>query len=226
MKKTWEITKSKLFTEEERAHLIKATQKKAIIDLAYGRSTWVRRWLLIDLALFSGLRVFEIANLRVGDIYLNNHKKLLFVRNGKCNRSGFVTIEKSLAKHLKEYIAWKKTMNESVDEDAPLLTGSMNGKTYTTRGLQKQFKAAIKNAGLSEHFSIHSCRHTYATHLLKKTKNLRLVQKQCRHSSPSVTAVYADVLNGDDKRPIGKIVRQIILFLAMMLSNESFTLVF
>jgi len=72
-------------------------------------------------------------------------------------------------------------------------------------GLQKQFKEAIINAGLPDHYSIHFCRHTFATYLLASTKNLRLVQKQLRHSSPSVTAVYADVTHEDMANAMEKI---------------------
>ena len=62
---------------------------------------------------------------------------------------------------------------------------------------KKEFKKATENVRLPDHYSIHSCRHTFATYLLANTKNLRLVQKQLRHSSPSVTAVYADVTPED-----------------------------
>jgi site-specific recombinase XerD len=193
----WEITRDKFFSKEERNRLVKATEEKAIVDLTKSRSTWVKRWMLVDLALFSGLRVSEIANLKIGDLHLNRMEKLIHVRNGKGGKSGYVTIDSDLAKHLKEYMAWKKTIEESIDPEAPLLTGSKKGKPYSTMGLQKQFKEAIRNAGLSNHYSIHSCRHTFATYLLASTKNLRLVQKQLRHSSPSVTAVYADVTPED-----------------------------
>lgn len=56
------------------------------------------------------------------------------------------------------------------------------------------WKAAIKRAGLPAELSIHSARHTLAVHLLKKTGNLRQVQKQLGHSSPTIAAaMYADV---------------------------------
>ena len=64
----------------------------------------------------------------------------------------------------------------------------------TAQGLQRIWKRAIKRASLPKELSIHSARHTLATHLLKKTGNLRLVQKQLGHSSPVTTAnLYADV---------------------------------
>ena len=53
---------------------------------------------------------------------------------------------------------------------------------------------AIERAGLPRELSIHSARHSLAVHLLKKTSNLRQVQKQLGHASPATTAnMYADV---------------------------------
>jgi len=78
---TWEITRDKLFSKEERNHLVKATEEKPIVDLQKGRSTWVRRWMLVDLALFSGLRVSEIANLKIGDLHLNRKQNHIILQS-------------------------------------------------------------------------------------------------------------------------------------------------
>jgi integrase len=193
----WQITRDKYLSKEERSQLLKTTEEQSIIDSAKGRSTWVRRWMLVDLAMFSGLRVSEIANLNIGDIRLQGSEKLLYVKNGKGGRSEYITIDNALVKHIKAFLEWKKLKGESVDAQAPLLTGSSNGQPYKTSALQKQFKETLKKAKLPLRYSIHSCRHTFATYLLVESKNLRLVQKQLRHSSPTVTAVYADVTPED-----------------------------
>jgi len=73
----------------------------------------------------------------------------------------------------------------------------------TTQGLQQIWKASIKRAGLPKELSIHSARHTLAVHLLKKTSNLRQVQKQLGHSSPATTAnMYADISFEDMQHPL------------------------
>ena len=64
--------------------------------------------------------------------------------------------------------------------------------------LDRSWQKWAKKSGISSHYSIHSLRHTYATSLYKASGyNLRLVQKQLGHSSPSITQVYADVMNSD-----------------------------
>jgi integrase/recombinase XerD len=94
--------------------------------------------------------------------------------------------------HIRQYLVWKRTMNESAGEDGFLLLSS-HGKAFSIRTLQYAFKVSIKEAGLPSYYSIHACRHSYGTYLYKKTKDLRLVQKQLGHSSITTTTVYADV---------------------------------
>jgi site-specific recombinase XerD len=64
----------------------------------------------------------------------------------------------------------------------------------TCRGLQQIWGQAINKSGLPKELSIHSARHSMAVHLLKKTGDLRQVQKQLGHASPATTAnMYADI---------------------------------
>jgi len=82
--------------------------------------------------------------------------------------------------------------------ESPYLFPSKRGDKMDRSALQKVFKKSAAKANLPEHHSIHSLRHTYATRLYKASGyNLRLVQKQLGHSSPSTTSVYADVVNED-----------------------------
>ena len=103
-----------------------------------------------------------------------------------------IAISKELANHLKEFIAWKRDLGQSVAKTAPLFVGKRG--PLGSRGVQQMFKAAVMQAGLPEELSIHCARHTMAVQLLKKTGNLRMVQKQLGHASPATTAnMYADV---------------------------------
>ena len=150
--------------------------------------------MLVDLALFSGLRVAEIANLKIGDINLKAKDPYLVVRKGKRGKKRDVYLDKDLVRHLKTFISWKKkTMGEEVEDDRPLFTGRdrKHGAVIT---LMKSFKRSIEQSNLPSHFSIHNARHTYATFLLHSTNNLRYVQKQLGHSKISMTALYAEVL--------------------------------
>ena len=194
----YNIDRTKILDREQRLKLLKTCKERAELDLLHGRETWIRRYMLVDLVLFTGLRVAEIANLKIGDLELKVNDPYLIVRSGKRGKKRDVYMDKDLVKNLKSFILWKKkTMGEAIDNDSPLFSGR-NGKHCAAITLMKSFKRAITESNLPLHFSIHSARHTYATFLLHATNNLRYVQKQLGHSKISMTALYADVLPSEN----------------------------
>ncbi|MDI6797288.1 MAG: site-specific integrase [Desulfatibacillaceae bacterium] len=188
------ITRDKFMSPGEVRTLLSVCEARSIVDTAKGRQTWVKRYMLVHLAIYSGLRVSEIAALKIGDLHINGKATCLIVQNGKGGRRREVYLDKELVRHLKSHIKTKyQAWGESVDEAAPFFLGR-DGQHYTTTALQLSFKRALQEACLPERYSIHSCRHTYATILLSKTNNLRFVQKQLGHASLNMTSLYADVL--------------------------------
>ena len=183
----YKIDRYKFFDTEERNTLMEHCQFRATDDERKGRKTWPMRWMLVHLAMNSGLRVSEITALTIRDIHFDNDPYIR-VRNGKRRKNRDVYIDTELAIHLRRWI-WVD--RESLDE--PLFIGS-KGKHYTTTALNRAFHQSVKAAGLRTDLSIHSARHTYATILLYHTGNLRYVQKQLGHASLNMTALYADVL--------------------------------
>jgi len=202
---TYNIDREKILDSDQRSKLLKTCRDKSELDLLHGRETWVKRYILVDLALFSDLRVAEIADLKIGDIELTTKDPYLIVRKGKRGKKRDVYLDKELVNHIKKFITWKKkTMSESVECDSPLFTGR-NGGHCAAITLMKSFKRAIEESHLPSHYSIHSARHTYATFLLHVTNNLRYVQKQLGHSKISMTALYADVLPSENGSLANKI---------------------
>lgn len=189
----YSITRDKFMSVVERDKLLRCCKKEAKIDLSENRKKWVNRYMLAHLALNSGLRVSEITNLKISDIHFNGKENYLSVF-GKGNKKRDVYIDDEIVEHLKSYILIKKDLwQESIENEAPLLAGRA-GKHYTTTALEISFKKAIAKAELSLHYSIHNSRHTYATLLLAKCRNIRFVQKQLGHASIAMTSLYADVL--------------------------------
>lgn len=188
------ITPEQFLSREERKQLMKTAKELNDLDLVKGRKTWVINYMLIDLAIYTGLRVSEIAALKVKDIHLAGNDPFLIVRNGKRNKIRTVYFDSGLKNHLKAFINYKKkVLNELVEDDAPLFAGR-EGNHCPPITLMKRFKVAVKKAGLREELSIHNARHTYATYLLHDSQNLKYVQKQLGHASISMTAHYANVL--------------------------------
>ncbi|MEE9174828.1 MAG: tyrosine-type recombinase/integrase, partial [Thermodesulfobacteriota bacterium] len=121
---TYNIDREKILDHDQRSKLLKTCKDKAELDLLHGRETWIKRYMLVNLVLFTGLRVSEIANLKIGDIELNTKDPYLIVRNGKRGKKRDVYLDKELVRHLKNFISWKKkTMGEEVENDSPLFIG-------------------------------------------------------------------------------------------------------
>ena len=180
------IDREKYMDAKEVKQLRTVTEAKAIVDLKKGRVSGVHIWMLVDLALSTGMRVSEIAALKIEDIDFKRGAMKIVRKKRRKKSTETLAIGKDILQHLKEYIEW---------------TGRAKGKLFvgqrgplSPQGLQQAWKTAIKRAGLPKELSIHSARHTIAVHLLKKTGNLRFVQKQLGHASPAVTAnMYADI---------------------------------
>ena len=188
--------KIKFLSEDEVRRLRQHAEQRSIVDLAKGRRTGVVEWMIIDLASL-GLRASEIRNLTVGDVQLQG-KAFLAVQTLKRRSKVLdqIPLEGGIKAHLKEYLRWKSLAGESVGADAPL-TISNKGAAFTLRGIEHLVKRMMAGSGLDSSYSAHSLRHTTAVHLLRKTKNLRLVQKVLRHASSQTTEKYADVMEDD-----------------------------
>lgn len=189
----YSITRDKFFSVKEMKVLLRVCKRNALADLKGNRITWPTRYMVIHLALHSGLRVSEIASLKIGSLHFSGKENYLTVI-GKGSKKRDVYLDQELVMHLQDYMEIKaKRWGEPVNQEAPLFTGR-GGNHYTTTALEISFKKAAEKAGLSKHYSIHSSRHTYATMLLAKTNNIRFAQKQLGHASIAMTSLYADVL--------------------------------
>ncbi|MFH1022183.1 MAG: site-specific integrase [Planctomycetota bacterium] len=175
---------------------------------ATGRRAPVRDWFVIDLALSTGLRVQEMADLCCSDLVIDNGHSEVVVRSGKGGKRGIVQFGSEFREHVRRYLDWKRSIVEDASPDAPIFRSSNTGGHMTKRALQKVFERCLKRAGIISHHSIHDCRHTFAVFLYKASKfNLRLVQKQLRHSSIRTTQVYANVFRDDLELAMEKLYR-------------------
>ena len=178
------IDRTKYMSKEEVKQLLTVTEAQAITDLRSGRVTGPLAWMVVDMALATGLRVSEFVSLKIEDIDFKRGCISITRLKRKKKAKETLAISKDLCSHLKDFIENRKK--------GPLFVGSRG--PLTAQGLQLIWKAAIKRAGLPKELSIHSARHTIAVQLLKKTGNLRQVQKQLGHASPATTAnMYADI---------------------------------
>ena len=137
---------------------------------------------LFCLLLDTGLRVAEAAALTVDDVGLDEKMIRVSTKGGK-QRTRFLPVE--TRDLLKPLVAHQPAR-------APLFR-STTGKGICTRHIRRLLDQWVALAGIARGVHPHVLRHTFATSLLKKTGNLRLVQVALDHESPKTTAVYAHV---------------------------------
>jgi site-specific recombinase XerD len=140
-----------------------------------------------------GLRLGEGLRLQSGD--LDAARLTVWVRDGKGARDRGVPLPRPLLSRLRQY--WKAERGSS---PSSYLFVPAQGTARTERTeplhettLQKTFTAARQDAGLQKHASIHTLRHSYATHLLESGVSLRTIQQVLGHKSMRTTELYMHV---------------------------------
>jgi site-specific recombinase XerD len=143
----------------------------------------IKHKLVILLTYSAGLRVSEAVNLQLNDI--DYDRKIITVRRGKGKKDRQVplstTLEEFLSKYFKEY---KPSLY--------LFEGQKGGK-YSVRSVQSIFRKACMKAGIKKPVTVHSLRHSYATHLLESGTDLRIIQELLGHKSSKTTEIYTHV---------------------------------
>jgi site-specific recombinase XerD len=147
-----------------------------------------RRFRVFWLATYSmGLRLGETLKLETPDI--DSARMRVHVRLGKGMKDRFVILPAVTLEALRTWWAEHRHPrwlfpSQTGTQQAPALQVMDRGTT------QRAFKRAAEDAGIRKHVSIHSLRHSYATHLVEAGLNLRCVQDQLGHASPTTTARY------------------------------------
>jgi len=148
------------------------------------------RYRVFFLTVYSmGLRLGEGLRLQISDI--DSAKKQVHVHYGKGRKDRFVPLPEFTLSALRTF--WKTHRHPR------LLFPNQNGNRDTVRraknfmdrsGVQAALKAALRDVGITKRISVHSLRHSFATHLVEAGVNLRLIQDILGHASPETTAIY------------------------------------
>jgi integrase/recombinase XerD len=131
----------------------------------------------------AGLRVSEVVGLKVGDI--DSDRMLIQVRHGKGAKDRTVMLSAQLLDILRTY--WRLTRPTDW-----LFPGREEGPINVTV-LHAACRSAAKAAGLTKKVSVHTLRHSFATHLLESGVDIRIIQVLLGHNSLSTTARYTQV---------------------------------
>lgn len=148
----------------------------AITDKKTHKGTIVRDRLLTELALKTGMRRGELANLEPRDI----HADFLVVKNGKGGKDRVIPLTAAMAQRLQNFTEGKKPDEKVFGLKSPCVTMKIRG--------------FAKKAGLTS-LHAHTLRHKFATDLLEKGVNVRVVQELLGHANLNTTQVYLSIVN-------------------------------
>ncbi len=171
-----------VLTHEEQEALLRQPNPKNLNGL--------RNLCLLRLMLNTGLRASEVLKVKTRDIDWSSGK--LMVRQGKGRKDRSLWVGEEDLALLKLWMARKAKLPES-----ELVFTSRDGKLIMSRYLRSMVKRLATKAGISKDVHPHTLRHTFATDLLRQTKNLRLTQKALGHAQITSTQIYTHIVDDE-----------------------------
>lgn len=169
-------------SKEDMTRLLKATEN-------------LKHQCILQLIYSSGIRLGELTRLKVKDLDFDNN--IVKIKCAKGKRDRISLLSEKVKSKLKIYL----------DEYRPnywLFEGQDGGK-YSDRSVQNVLKAAVRKSGVDENTTVHSLRHSFATHLILNGVDIRKVQEYLGHSSLETTQIYThitDHMKKDTKSPL------------------------
>jgi site-specific recombinase XerD len=145
---------------------------------------------MLMLAYSGRLRVSEVVSLKTQNI--DSKRMSIFIERAKGKKDRIVPLSPLLLIMLREY--WKAY---SPDKTGYLFAGQTQGEPYSSRSLQMVLNAAKQKAGIMKRGSVHSLRHSFATHLLDRGTDVTLIMKLLGHNDLKTTLRYLHVTNRD-----------------------------
>lgn len=184
------ITVEGLPRPREERHLPVVLSRQEVIDILAAVQNYKHRALFV-LAYSAGLRVSEVVKIRIQDI--DTGRGTIHIRRSKGNKDRYVPLANLAQKTLRTYCHVYRPINW-------LFEGGRSGRHLTTRSAQKTLQKAVRQTGITKQVSMHTLRHSFATHLLEDGTDLRYIQELLGHSSPKTTMRYTHIAQTDDKK--------------------------
>ena len=155
-----------------------------------GNKSGLRDKAILELFYSSGLRVSELINLKINDLYFEEEVVRVF---GKGSKERIVPMGSSAIKWIKEYLIKARPLFEKKDKSQGYIFLNNRGTKISRMTIWKLVDHYGKEAGLQKEIHPHLFRHSFATHLLEGGADLRAVQEMLGHSDISTTQIYTHV---------------------------------
>ncbi len=142
--------------------------------------TNLKHKLILLLTYSAGLRVSEVVNILCSSLQVD--RRVIHIKDGKGRKDRYVVLADSVLPYLKKY-------QEEYKPQRWLFEG-LYGERYSPRSVQNVFARALKKSKINSHATMHTLRHSYATHCLENGHNLKSVQEALGHNSLKTTELY------------------------------------
>lgn len=166
-----------VFSQQELRLLFKSPQR-------------LKQRVILTLIYSAGLRVSEACNLLISDIDFD--RKQIHIRFSKNDKSRYVILSDLIAKGLQQYI-------EGAKPKVYLFNGREKGSRLGTSAVQQAFRLAMDKSGIGKDASVHTLRHSFATHLLEQGVDIVTIKEQLGHSDVETTMIYLHVAQIEKK---------------------------
>ncbi|GAL67658.1 tyrosine-type recombinase/integrase [Jejuia pallidilutea] len=159
-----------VFTKEEVKRLIDVTKN-------------LKHKVLLVLVYSAGLRIGEALQLKINDI--DYERSLIHIKSAKGRKDRYTLLSKNLFPLIDTYL-------RHYSPDFYLFEGR-SGKPYTQVSAREVFRKSLRQSGIKKQGTLHTLRHSFATHLLESGTDIRYIQELLGHSSPKTTMIYTHV---------------------------------
>ncbi len=153
-----------------------------------GGVTNVKHRAILMLLYSAGLRVGEVVRLQPAD--LDPERGLLLVRQGKGRKDRYAPLSRAALEAVRDY-------QRAVPPGRWLFPGQRKGRHMHERTVQKVFRRTCAQVGITKPATVHTLRHSFATHLLERGTDLRYIQEMLGHTSSKTTEIYTRVTRHD-----------------------------
>lgn len=160
----------------------------SVIDVSTLEGT--RNYAIIETLYSCGLRVSELTNLRFSDLYFDEG----FIRvSGKGNKQRLVPISEIATQKISNWLDYRKQINIKKGNEDIVFISSRRGKALSRITVFHFIKQYAEEAGIKKEVSPHVFRHSFATHLLERGANIRVIQEMLGHEKITTTEIYTQI---------------------------------
>jgi len=183
----------RLIGQNKRAIALPSLKKEAKLPVILNRSelkelfkapTLLKHRIVLTLIYSAGLRAQEVINLKLSDI--DFERKTIHIRQSKYKKDRIVPLAESMAKGLSKYL-------QAEHPHHWLFNGQEPDGRYSVRGLSWVMRESLKKSTIRKEVTLHSLRHTYATHLLEEGLNIVTLKELLGHAHIATTMIYLHV---------------------------------